>query len=62
MIEQYINMFLETPRPNVIQTASHCSFEKFRIKRYPNRPSMDYPLDPNKIDQSQNKEKKMDTK
>ena len=37
MIEQYVNTFLETPRPNVIQTASHCCFEKFRIKRYPNR-------------------------
>ena len=29
MIEQYINTFLETPRPNVIQTASHCCFENF---------------------------------
>ena len=45
IIEQYINTFLETPRPNVIQTASHCCFEKFRIKRYPNRPSLDHPLD-----------------
>ena len=40
-----INTFLETPRPNVIHTDSHCCFEKFRIKRYPNRPSLDYPLD-----------------
>ena len=45
IIEQYINTFLETPRPNVIQTASYCCFEKFRIKRYPNRPSLDYQLD-----------------
>ena len=45
IIEQYIHTFLETPRPNVIQTASHCCFEKFRIKRYPNRPLLDYPLD-----------------
>ena len=45
MIKQYINTLLETPRPNVIQTACYCSFEKFRIKRYPNRPSLDYPLD-----------------
>ena len=45
IIEQYINTFLETPRPYVIQTASYCCFEKFRIKRYPNRPSLDYPLD-----------------
>ena len=45
MIEQYLNTFLETPRPNVIQTASYCCFEKFRIKRYPNRLSLDYPLD-----------------
>ena len=55
MIEQYNNTFLETPRPNVIQTASYCCFEKFRIERYPNRPSLDYPFD-----QTQNKEKKMD--
>ena len=45
MIEQYINTFLETPRPNVIQTDSHCCFEKLRIKRCPNRSSLDYPLD-----------------
>ena len=45
IIEQYINTFPETPRPNLTQTASHCCFEKFRIKRYPNRPSLDYPLD-----------------
>ena len=45
MIEQYINTFLETPQPNVIQTASYCCVEKFRIKRYRNRPSLDYPLD-----------------
>ena len=45
MIEKYINTFLQTPRPNVIQTPSHCCFEKFRIKRYPNRLSLDYPLD-----------------
>ena len=45
MIEQYNNTFPETPRPNVIQIASHCCFEKFRIKRYPNRPSLDHPLD-----------------
>ena len=38
IIEQYINTFLETPRPNVIETASYYCFEKFRIKRYPNRP------------------------
>ena len=38
MIEQYINTFLETPRPNVIQTASYCCFEKIRIKRCLNRP------------------------
>ena len=44
MIEQYINTFLETPRPNVIQTAYWC-FEKFQIKRYLTRPSLDYPLD-----------------
>ena len=37
MIEQYINTFLETPRPNVIQTVSYCCLEKFRIKQYPNR-------------------------
>ena len=49
MIEQYINTFLEMPRPNVIQTASHCCFEKFRINRYPNRPSLDYPLDLTKL-------------
>ena len=46
MIEQYINTFLETPRPNVIRTASYCCFE---IKRYPNRPSLDYPLDLTKL-------------
>ena len=45
MIEQYNNTFLETRQPNVIQTASYCCFEKFRIKRYPHRPSLDYPLD-----------------
>ena len=38
MIEQYINTFLETPRPNVIQTASYCCFEKIRTKRCLNRP------------------------
>ena len=48
IIEQYINTLLETPRPNVIQTACYCSFEKFRIKRYPNRPSLDYLLDQTK--------------
>ena len=50
LVEQYNNnnnnnTFLETPRPNVIQTASFCCFEKFRMKRYPNRPWLDYPLD-----------------
>ena len=45
MMEQYINTFPETPRPNGIRTASHCCFEKIRIKRYPNRPSLDHPLD-----------------
>ena len=45
IIEQYINTFLETLRPNVIQTAFYCCFEKFRIKRCPNCPSLDYPLD-----------------
>ena len=45
IIEQYINTFLETPRPNVIQTASYCCFEKFRIKPYPNRSSLDYLID-----------------
>ena len=40
IIEQYINTFLERPRPNVIQTASYCCFEKFRIKPYPNRSSL----------------------
>ena len=44
IIEQYINTFLETPRPNVIQTASYCCFKKFQIKRHPNRRSLDYPL------------------
>ena len=44
-MEVPFNTFLETPRPNVIQTASHCCFEKFRIKLYSNRPSLDYPLD-----------------
>ena len=44
IIEQYINTFLEMPWPNVIQTASYCCFKKFRIKRHPNRPSLDYPL------------------
>ena len=45
IIEQCINTFPETPRPNVIRTTSSCCFEKFRIKRYPNRPWLDYPLD-----------------
>ena len=45
IIEQYINTFLETPRPNVIKTASYCCFEKFWIKRYPSHPWLDYPLD-----------------
>ena len=45
IIEQYINTFLETPRPNVIEIVSYRCFEKFRIKRYPSRPSLDYPLD-----------------
>ena len=44
IIEQYMNTFLETLRPNVIQTAPYCCFKKFRIKRHPNRPSLDYPL------------------
>ena len=30
---------------NVIQSASYCCFEKFRIERYPNLPSLDYPID-----------------
>ena len=45
IIEQYINTFIATPWPNVIETVSYCCFEKFRIKRYPNCPSLDYPLD-----------------
>ena len=46
MTEHYINTFLETPRANVTgQTVSYCCFEKFRIKRYSNRPSLDYLLD-----------------
>ena len=45
ILQQYIDTFLETASPNFIQTASSCRFEKFRIKRNPNRPSLDYPLD-----------------
>ena len=40
ILQQYINTIIETASPNFIQTASSCSFEKFRIKGNPNRPSL----------------------
>ena len=45
ILQQYIGTFLKTASPNLIQTCSSCRFEKFRIKRNPNRPSFNYPLD-----------------
>ena len=45
ILQQYIDTFLKTVSPNFIQTASFCRFEKFRIKRNPNRAPLDYPLD-----------------
>ena len=44
-LQQYIDTFLKASSPNFIQTASSCRFEKFRIKRNPNRAPLDYPLD-----------------
>ena len=57
IIEQNINAFLETPRPNAIQTASYCCFGKISDQTISKLSFIGLSTRPNKIDQSENKEK-----